>query len=70
MREYSHAQPLVSELPDGFGGECEPDSAAKGDRAGDDKKVAPPTNEKSNPVGLLRSLRCLDKKDATHSLFF
>ena len=23
--EYSHAQPLVSELPDGFGGECEPE---------------------------------------------
>jgi hypothetical protein len=24
-REYSHAQPLVSELPDGFSGECEPE---------------------------------------------
>ena len=23
-REYSHAQPLVSKLPDGFSGECEP----------------------------------------------
>ena len=31
--EYSHAQPLVSELPDGFGGECEPDSAAPEGRA-------------------------------------
>ena len=27
LREYSHAQPLVSKLPDGFGGECGPDSA-------------------------------------------
>lgn len=26
--EYSRAQPLVSELPDGFGGECEPESKA------------------------------------------
>ena len=27
--EYSRAQPLVSELPDGFGGECEPESKAR-----------------------------------------
>ena len=40
------------------------DSAAIGGRAQFDERVAPPTNEKSNPGGLLRSLRRVDRKDA------
>ena len=31
-------------------------------------RVAPPANEKSNPIGLLRSLRRVDKKDADRIL--
>ena len=38
--------------------------ARRARRARFDERVAPPTNEKSNPVGLLRSLARLDKKDA------
>jgi hypothetical protein len=38
--------------------------ARRARRARFDERVAPPTNEKSNPVGLLRSLGRVDKKDA------
>ena len=38
---------------------------ACGAQSRDDEGVAPPTNEKSNPIGLLRSLERVDKKDAT-----
>jgi len=43
-------------------GETEPNSAREARRARFDERVAPPTNEKSNPVGLLRSLSLEDEK--------
>ena len=64
--EYISPSPLVSELPDALRADMRTGfcCARRARRARFDERVAPPTNEKSNPVGLLRSLRRVDKKDA------
>jgi hypothetical protein len=46
-------------------GDCGPDFLRRAQKARSDEGVAPPENEKSNPIGLLRSLSRVDKKDAT-----
>ena len=64
--EYISPSPLVSELPDALRADMRTGfcCARRARRARFDERVAPPTNEKSNPVGLLRSLGRVDKKDA------
>ena len=56
--EYISPSPLVSELPDALRADMRTGfcCARRARRARFDERVAPPTNEKSNPVGLLRSL--------------
>ena len=64
LREYSHAQPLVSKLPDGSGGECGPDPAmplACG--AGGASCVARPKRA-GHALRVLLFLSRVDKKDA------
>ena len=56
--EYISPSPLVSKLPDALRADMRTGfcCARRARRARFDERVAPPTNEKSNPVGLLRSL--------------
>ena len=69
--EYSHAQPLVSKLPDGFGGECEPDSAAPEGRAEPDSMRGwrPQRTKKATLLGCFVRWRRVDKKDAYSNSF-
>ena len=49
---------------EGLVSSCVPGISPLAHGARDDEGVAPPTNEKSNPIGLLRSLARVDRKDA------